>query len=446
MNRHDWESVIGRHLDGIASAEEIAALSEKLESDADTRLLYLRLAGIHATLATGELDEPASGEAEDQLLDLVEQLESSRKQQRGRRTVLSVVAVVATVTLIAGIYFWRPSEEPQIATISGVSGSLVWTGDGGRVVEDLSVGTKLTGGTVEGLTPSSWVELKFADRSTVMISGNSRLTFSDHGQKKLQLKEGTFSANVKPQPPGRPMLLQTRTATIEVLGTQFNVDAGLFSTTLNVSEGKVRVKRLSDGSKVDVPAGHRVIVAPDRQMSLTVVPTSINAWKSQLHLGAGGSLGRWSPGAPGEGPQLEAVPYTTRSTGKTIYSVAFGVSNGDTPPVVLQPDSIIRIRGHIRSKHKVYFGTTVRQANGDFAGRFQIVLPADEFQSGEVFEVVLQLTDFQLDSSLKHMQGRLPGAPFGLVVESIWCHTLYDSAGLAVTDVNLVAPEEPLQQ
>ena len=87
MNKHDWESVIGRHLDEIASAEEIAALSEKLESDADTRLLYLRLAGIHATLATGELDEPASGEAEDQLLELLEQLESSRKQG-GRRTIV----------------------------------------------------------------------------------------------------------------------------------------------------------------------------------------------------------------------------------------------------------------------------------------------------------------------------------------------------------------------
>ena len=65
MNKYDWESVIERHLDGIASAEEIAALSEKLESDADTRLLYLRLAGIHATLATGELDEPASSEDEE---------------------------------------------------------------------------------------------------------------------------------------------------------------------------------------------------------------------------------------------------------------------------------------------------------------------------------------------------------------------------------------------
>ncbi len=35
---------------------------------------------------------------------------------------------------------------------------------------------------------------------------------------------------------------------------------------LNVSEGKVRVKRLSDGSTVDVSAKHRVIAAADREM------------------------------------------------------------------------------------------------------------------------------------------------------------------------------------
>ena len=111
MNRHDWESVIGRHLDGIASAEEIAALSEKLESDADTRLLYLRLAGIHAKLATGALPEPTGGETEDQLRDLVVQLESSVKHRQGQRKILAgvngqrllAVAGVIIAVLSAGL-------------------------------------------------------------------------------------------------------------------------------------------------------------------------------------------------------------------------------------------------------------------------------------------------------------------------------------------------------
>ena len=162
MNKYDWESVIGRHLDGIASAEEIAALSEKLESDADTRLLYLHLAEIHATLATGELDEPTSSEDEDQLLGLVEQLESSRQQQEGRRTIvddqrwstslwLLATAAMVIVALSGGLIYqltYSNSEtnniaiqgdvsDVSIARITGLSGSLIWTGDRGQIVRDV---------------------------------------------------------------------------------------------------------------------------------------------------------------------------------------------------------------------------------------------------------------------------------------------------------------------
>ena len=55
MNTRDWESTIQRHLDGTASSEEVAELSGQLESDANTRKLYLQMARIHATLAADEL-------------------------------------------------------------------------------------------------------------------------------------------------------------------------------------------------------------------------------------------------------------------------------------------------------------------------------------------------------------------------------------------------------
>ena len=55
------------------------------------------------------------------------------------------------------------------------------------------------------------------------------------------------------------MLIYTRSAVLEVLGTQFEVEAETATTILNVSEGSVRVKRFSDGSTVDVPARHRLI-------------------------------------------------------------------------------------------------------------------------------------------------------------------------------------------
>ena len=291
------------------------------------------------------------------------------------------------------------------------------------------------------MTPGSWFELEFNDGSTVTISGNSTLTFSDHGQKELHLKEGNVSGNVKPQPAGKPMLIYTRSAMLEVLGTQFEVEAELAATMLNVSEGRVRVKRFSDGRTVDVPAKHRVIAAADREMLPLPVPDSVSRWKSQLHLGPDRGRGKWSPGSDTQDARLEAIPYTTRQ-GTTIYTAAFGVSRGDRPPVILKSASRLRVRGRIASAHKVYFGVTVRQAGGEFAGRFQMTRPAVEFPGGQDFEVVLHLRDFGLDPSLDAMKNNLPSTPFDLVVESFWCHTLDQQAGLEIAELELIPPAE----
>ncbi len=343
--------------------------------------------------------------------------------------------------LASSLYFQRPRAERPIATITGLNGSFQWTGDGGLVYQELGVGAELSGGTVEGMTPGSWFELEFNDGSTVTISGNSMLTFSELGQKELHLKEGNVSGNVKPQPVGKPMLVFTRSAMLEILGTQFDVEARLSATMLSVSEGKVRVKRLSDGNTVDVPAKHRLIAAADRNMSPERVPDSVNRWKSQLHLGPVGTQGKWSPATDLESATLRAIPYTTR-LGKTIYTAAFGVSHGDNPPVTLQPTSRLRVRGRIASTNRVFFGVTVRHPNGEFAGNFQTIRPAVEFPSGQDFEVILHLRNFRLDPSLIEIRNTLPSVPFDLVVEAMWCHTLDKQAGLEIIDVELLPPTE----
>ena len=291
------------------------------------------------------------------------------------------------------------------------------------------------------MTPSSWFELEFLDGSTVTISGNSTLTFSDYGQKKLHLKAGKVSANVKPQPASKPMLLYTRSAMLEVVGTQFEVQAELAATMLSVNQGTVRITRLSDDKKVDVHASQRVVAGVGRDMSPTPVPDSLSHWKSQLHLGPVGGFGQWSPGYDGQGATLRAIPYTL-PRGDTIHVVSIDVSLGDNPPVVLQPDSCFRVRGRIASSHDVYFGVTVRHSNGEFAGKFQTIRSASALETKEGFEVVLPLRDFRLDPSLADMEHRLPTVPFNLVVESIWCHTLYEPAGLEIAEVELLPSEE----
>jgi hypothetical protein len=91
--------------------------------------------------------------------------------------------------------------------------------------------------------------------------------------------------------------------------------------------------------------------------------------------------------------------------------------------------------------NKVYFGVTVRHFNGEFAGKFQTIRSAAEFQSGQDFEVILQLQDFHIEPSLiemKKKKNKLPSAPFDLAVESFWCHTLDQQSGLEIAEVELL--------
>ena len=58
----------------------------------------------------------------------------------------------------------------------------------------------------------------------------------------------------------------------------------------------------------------------------------------------------------------------------------------------------------------------------------------------EPFEVVLNVTDYHLDPSLAKWADSLPKTPYGLIVKNIWCHTLWDPAGLQVSEIELMTP------
>jgi hypothetical protein len=456
------KALIRAYADGVITSDQMAELEQALRGDATVRQQYLQELNLHAALedvAVGETVPHARNNGYFYLLchamlggdtpETERSISGHDSLHVGRVVNIArwslAIAMVAVVALIATVYVRQPNIEPRIATITGLSGPLQWTGSGGRVLHDLGVGAELPGGTVEGMAPDSWFELEFNDGSAVTISGNSTLTFSDHGQKELHLKAGSFSGNVLPQPKGKPMLIHTRSAMLQVLGTQFEVEAGLSSTILNVSEGKVRAKRRSDGDTVDVLANHRLTVSPESEMSPERVPDSVDRWKSQLHRGPHGTYGEWSSsGTNEEDAGLKAIPYTTEQD-KTIYTASINVSSGDSPPVVLRAESRIRVAGYMKSAksaHRIFFGLSVRHSDGEFAGRFQVILPADEFQNGRPFVVDLDLRDYELDPSLTYMKEKLPSVPFDLIVDSLWCHTLYDQAGLVITDMELIGPDK----
>ena len=321
----------------------------------------------------------------------------------------------------------RRDSDMSIARITGLSGSLIWTGDRGQIVREHENRTELAGGTIEGMAPDSWFELQFNDGSTVMISGTATLTFADRGQKELRLREGIFSANVVPQPTGKPMLIHTPSTLLKVLGTQFDVEASMASTVLNVTEGKVRMRRLSDGREVDVPAKYRVIAEGGGDLTLQSVPESVNYWKSQLHLRPG-CYGKWLPATRQRAAAQKAIPLVPPDNpSATLYLLGIPVPRSDGPPVVVRSESQFVVRGRLDKPAKVHFGIAVSDAGGEFAGKFRGDLggqqPISEPDEDGQFEVVYRIRDFTLDPCVRDREEELAVRPDDLVLNGVWAFT-----------------------
>ena len=368
-----------------------------------------------------------------------------RKGTTARRLLTKwpfAVAAAAVVVSIASVGFWRPKAEPEIVRITELNGAVQWTGGGGQVVADLHVGSSLPGGTVESLSADSWTDLKFRDGSTVTVSGQSVLTISERQQKELHLRTGNLSANIVPQPDGKPLLIHTPTARLEVLGTQLNVEAEPASTMLSVNRGRVRVTRLADGSVAEVPAAHQVVASIDRGAELKVIPRPrpVTTWQSDLP--TDGLYGTWLP-KPGDSKgSLRNAPMLWGCPEKpvTLYLVSLSVSRNRPAPVLLTAGGKFRIRGRIESAGTVYFGLTTIRVNGGFAGKFLVERRFDVVQeTGESLDIELRLEDFrpQEQELAEKSPEKFPASPVGLELFDWWCCTVNEDAGLEITHVEL---------
>jgi ferric-dicitrate binding protein FerR (iron transport regulator) len=437
MNR-SIESLARAYQDQTLCNDEVRKLDQLLRTDAEAREVFLLetnlIAAIEDIACYEAIDEPSATSPAQHV-----NAEDGSWAQPWRVTMVAgwVVAAVAALLLMASLLSSPAPEKNSIATIVGLSGPLQWTGDGGQVRSDLNIGMKLPGGTIDGLSPESWFSLEFDDGSTVITSGNSMVAFSDAGQKILHLKAGNLSADVTPQPAGRPMLIHTRSAVLEVVGTSFEVDVDLAATALNVTEGKVRVRRLSDGSQVEVSARHQVIAAADQDLSVNRVPEVSRGWRSRLEDGPRRTYGRWLPATDDTGPLLHCIPHTTEHQ-RTIYTSAFQVTAADAAPVMTSDRTIVRVQGRLERATDLFVGLTLKTKEGEFAGRFQLILSEKSFRADDEFEFALPIAGFKLDPSLETMKSRLAKSASDFVVDSLWCHTLYQPAGLAVASVELM--------
>ncbi|MEM9589063.1 MAG: FecR family protein [Planctomycetota bacterium] len=444
--------LLERYLDGTLEPRDQESLQSLLRRSAEARSTLRTLATIDfglQDLSEGDPSPSLGTDAKIAEIDLAARRTSAFPE--AKRLLLIAAALLAVAT--AGWLIRREEDQalptpdssssPMIAKVIGLGGVVLWTGDGGRVTSDLKIGTQLTGGTIEAASPTSWAELEFDDGSTVVVSGDSRLTFSDFGQKILYLKRGNVVSSVKPQSAERPMLVHTRTATLEVLGTEFNVHADVDATALNVTEGKVRLKRLIDGQTVDVPANERVVATSQAKLLSSPIPSLVSRWTSQLDQRSNQVLGKWMPKTAGQPARLRTIPYQhTTAQGDRIMVFAAGilVSAADGGRVYLHSDSQIRVQGRAQRATAAAFGVTVHRPGSRQREDFMIFRQLLTPDTDGSFDVTVAAKDLRLESSFTTGHQDSPATPVDAIVDSFFCSTLTDAPVLEIVSVAVFRP------
>ena len=451
---------IDAYLNGTIDPEDFNALQDSMMASPALRSVMRRYLSLdyHLQNDAGELDSATAP-----------WLEREEEQYRTKTTDRmfwrpSFWAAAAVVMVLgATLVFSLRDSKADIATITAIHGPVQLTSSDGQVRGDLEVGTVLNGGLLESLLPASWVEFVFKDGSKVTVSGQSTLMLSSSDRKELHLRQGSLSAKVVAQSESTPMVVHTQTAKLDVLGTQFHVDAESTSTKLIVNEGLVRMKRLADGSDADVSAGSQATAAADDNRELEVVPRgkAKQMWRGNLAEEA--IYGKWSSGLEALATKLKKAVASgkmsedaamakykatanfavsdgllkTRSKiaehGKgSEHIVMVSLSKGNDSPIIVAAGARFRIRGTIQADAPVTFGFTTQHPSGGYAGKY--VSTQTLKASGDEFDLELPVADFQA----VHRGGE--HSALGMEISDWWCSTSQHEADLEITHVELLVP------
>jgi ferric-dicitrate binding protein FerR (iron transport regulator) len=185
----------------------------------------------------------------------------------------------------------------------------------------VDAGQKTPARAGQAVPPGRGVSMTDASRLSVTFADGTRLAFSGACEirelaeaevaakgargKRVEILQGTLSADVKKQPAAQPMLVVTPHAQAQVLGTGFQliVEAGeKGQTRLSVREGRVRFQR-TGGKSADVAAGFEAAaaagmdpVARAQDGSSVVLRPDLSLWlrSDQGVLLNGAGVSQWS--------------------------------------------------------------------------------------------------------------------------------------------------------
>ena len=368
--------LIQRYLDGQLSRDDLAMLNRRLREDADLRQHVRDIA--EQVAAFGDMARPhretdtpdCSPNRPDRRAEL------ARQAKPIWLTSLALAASIAVLAASAWLFF--ASKPDAVLTLVESTGTVGWSD--GTVIAS---GETLPAGTLETVGEASSALLRFDDGSLITLHGDAELTFANEHQKVLSLTRGTLSAEVRPQPAGRPMLIRTPSAVAEVVGTAFDLSTRSEDTLLKVNEGLVKLKRLADGSEIDVAANRSAVASLDSSSALSAAstPEPLTDWSFDFTTTMPPRDWR---GFARDGA-IHASPYVAKKQddGRVIthYGVSVRTALLDEPLRLLATGgSVIRYRLRQERAGALQFMLLTNRINGGFGGNYECKIGADEWQ------------------------------------------------------------------
>jgi len=165
-----------------------------------------------------------------------------------------------------------PPTPATGAILESVEGEAAWAGEPAR---PLQAGQPVpAGSSLQTHGVRSRLVVKLSDETRIELRGDSRMEEiqASGDQKRFTLTQGTLYASVAKQSGGRSIVVLTPHAELTVLGTRFLLQVGADETRLDVEEGRIRNRRLSDKKVVEVPAGHTISTGRSGPLASRLLP------------------------------------------------------------------------------------------------------------------------------------------------------------------------------
>lgn len=172
-------------------------------------------------------------------------------------------AVFLVFASLAGVWLVNHDRTAGTASVASVQGEVRLIGKAGE--RPLKPGQAWSRDeTLMTVGPKSAVTLMFSEGTRLDFGGDS-MAVNQSGRQgcRVKLEHGELQSAVKKQPPRQAFVFATPEGEAVVVGTAFRLTAVIHHTRLEVTEEKVRFRRLSDGMEVAVKAGYFAVAAPN---------------------------------------------------------------------------------------------------------------------------------------------------------------------------------------